>query len=214
MYVGHMAAGFIVKARIREAPLAWVLAGTVLSDLLCGLFMVFGLESAEISGEFTFGHVAAYIGYSHSLLSSCLQAVAAGVVASRLSKSARVGIAVGIAVLSHYVLDVVSHWPDMPLIGFGAQHDIRFGTGLAGLPLMFYLVEFALSVGACLLFDPANRRLLGTMFILMVLYSNTVFGFAPPPVPPSYVFGVAMLATFSVTPAVLWWAARSGTTHR
>jgi hypothetical protein len=212
MYLGHLAAGLAIQSRVREAPLAWLLTATVLTDFVCGVCLWAGLDHAVVHGSLVYGHIASDIGYSHSLVGSIGLAVLAGSVAAGLASSRRIGGAVALAVLSHYVLDVLSHWPDMPLIGFGAAHDIRLGTGLAGHPLAFFLVELIWCLAAWRMFNPNNRRLLITILVLMALYTNTVFGFAPPPVPPTHVFGIVMFVLFGVTTAIVWWAARGSRT--
>jgi hypothetical protein len=209
MYLGHLAAGLVLKARVREAPLSWLLLGTVLSDLLCGLFLVLGAESFVVHGSLTFSHTEADIRYSHSLVFTLVLAVLCGAAATRLARAPRVGLAVGLAVLSHYVLDVLSHLPDMPVIGFGAQPDLILGTRLAAYPIAHYLVELAWCLFAWAVLDRTDRRLLWTMLILMASYANTLFGFIEMPAPSAAVMGLSMLFLFTLTPALLLWAART-----
>jgi len=210
MYLGHLAAGLILKARVREAPLAWLLIATVASDLLCGALFIAGLESAVVHGSLVFGHVEADLGYSHSLLGTLGLALVAALLGARFG-SPRIGAALGLAVLSHYVLDVLSHRPDMPLIGFGAPADVRLGTNLPLYPWAHYLLELAWCAIAWAVYAPGNRRLLFTIIALMALYTNTIFGFAPPPAPSNAVFGASMIAIFGITPALLLWATRDET---
>lgn len=125
---------------MREAPLSWLLAGTVVSDLICGLLFITGTEQAVMHGECTkFANTHATMPYSHSLTGTLALATVAGLFGMRSSR--RVGFALGLAVLSHYVLDVLSHHPDMPVIGFGAQPDHLLGTELAAFPLAHYVIE-------------------------------------------------------------------------
>jgi hypothetical protein len=207
MYLGHLAAGLVLKARVREAPLAWLLLATVLSDLFCGLLLVLGLETIVVRGSMVFSHARAVMPYSHSLLGTLALALPLAAIAARVFHSRRVGIAVGLAVISHYVLDALSHLPDMPLIGFGVQHDLILGTHLAAYPLASYLVELAWCMLAWAIFDRTDRRLLWTMLILMASYSNTLFGYIAVPQKSGVVIGASMLVLFAITPALLLWAA-------
>ena len=209
MYLGHLAAGLVLKARVREAPLSWLLFATVLSDLLCGLLLIVGAETFVIHGSLTFSHTQADIRYSHSLVSTLLLALVVGAVAARFLRAPRVGIAVGLAVLSHYVLDVLSHLSDMPVIGFGAQPDLMLGTHLAAYPLAHYCVELAWCLLAWAVLDRTDKRLLWTMLLLMLSYTNTLFGFIEVPAQSDVVMGAAMLFLFTLTPALLLWAART-----
>ena len=208
MYLGHFAAGLALQARVREAPLAWLLAASVASDLLCGALLVAGAEHATIQGPVVFRNIHADIGYSHSLLAIAACAVLGASVAAAYLKSTRVAAAIALAVLSHYVLDALSHGADMPLIGFGAANDIRLGTGLAQYPVAFFLVEAGWCGLALWLYDRSNRRLLVSMSVLLLLYTNTVFGFAPPPQLSAAGLGLSMIAVFALTFGVLSWAAR------
>jgi membrane-bound metal-dependent hydrolase YbcI (DUF457 family) len=142
MYLGHLAAGLVLKARVREAPLSWLLTATIVSDLICGLLFITGAEQAVMHGECTkYANTHATMPYSHSLTGTLVLAAVACLFGMRSSR--RVGLALGLAVLSHYLLDVLTHHPDMPLIGFGAQPDHLLGTDLAAFPLAHYLFELA-----------------------------------------------------------------------
>jgi hypothetical protein len=209
MYLGHLAAGLMLKARVREAPLSWLLFATVVSDLLCGLLFVTGAETMIVHGSMVFSHAVATMPYSHSLVGTLGLAVLLGAAATRYTQSLRVGAAVAVAVVSHYILDALSHMSDMPVIGFGVQPDLVLGTHLAAYPLALYLVELTWCLLAWAIFDHRDRRLLLTMLILMALYSNTLFGYIALPPQSGAVVGACMLLLFIVTPAVLLWAARA-----
>jgi membrane-bound metal-dependent hydrolase YbcI (DUF457 family) len=213
VFVGHLAAGFALKARVREAPLGPLLAGTAFLDLLFGVFGMIGLERVVVHDPPVFGNWELHIGYSHSLLVSVVYSVALGWLAGRVWRSTRVGVAIGLAVFSHFVLDVVSHRADMPLIGLGVEHDVMLGTGLATHPLAFVLVE----LGWCLLawrwYDGGNRRLLLMFLVLMAIWANNIFGFAPPPALSPGGQAAFTIFGFTVAGALLWWAAQPTETH-
>ncbi len=207
MFVGHLAAGFALKSRVREAPLAALLFGAALCDLLFGVFGMLGLEHAVMHGTPVFANWELHVGYSHSLLVSVLYAVGLGWIAARWWGTRRIGLAIGLAVFSHFVLDVASHRPDMPLIGLGAVHDVRLGTNLAQHPLAFFLVELGWCLLAWWLYDGGNVRLLTTLLVMMAIWSNNIFGFTPlPSVSAPQQAGLTMVS-FSLFGAVLWWAA-------
>jgi hypothetical protein len=175
MFVGHLAAGLVLKARVREAPLSWLLVASVMPDLLCGVLVLLGVESVVVHGSLMFSHFEAAIGYSHSLLASTGYALLAGCAGAAYWRSARIGVALAFAVLSHFVLDVVSHRPDIPLRGFGTHGDVLLGTGLAVHPLAFFVVELLWCLGALYVFDPRNRRLLVTIVVLMAAWACSIF---------------------------------------
>jgi membrane-bound metal-dependent hydrolase YbcI (DUF457 family) len=214
VYVGHLAAGLVLKARVREAPLSWLLVATVMPDLLCGVLLLLGVENVVVHGSLMFAHLEPAIGYSHSLLGSIGYALFAGCVGAMCWRSARVGAALALAVFSHFVLDVLSHRPDMPLRGFGASGDVLLGTGLAAYPLAFFVVELLWCLGALYVFDARNRRLLVTIVVLMAAWACSIFGLVEPPPPSAAGLGLTMIATFASTTAVTFWAARRTTWAR
>jgi membrane-bound metal-dependent hydrolase YbcI (DUF457 family) len=183
--------------------------GTAFLDLLFGVFGILGLERVVVGNPPVFANWELHIGYSHSLLVSVFYSVALGWLAARWWRSPSVGVAIGLAVFSHFVLDVVSHRADMPLIGLGVEHDVKIGTGLATHPLAFFLVELAWCLLAWRWYDGANRRLLIMFLVLMAIWSNSVFGFAPPPVFSPAGQAAFTMFGFTVAAVLLWWAARS-----
>lgn len=209
MFVGHLAAGLVLKAHVREASLSWLLVGTVASDFLCAVLLMLGVEDVVIEGSLVYSHIRSDIGYSHSLSGSLALAMLAGLIAAPVFRSWRVALAIGLAVLSHFVLDVLTHRHDMALLGFGAAHDIRMGTNLALFPLGMFTVELLWCLFAWWSFDSGNRRLLATLAVLLLLYTNSVFGFAPPPVPSVVVLGASMMVSFVLATLAILHAARA-----
>jgi membrane-bound metal-dependent hydrolase YbcI (DUF457 family) len=208
VFVGHLAAGFALKARVRQAPLGPLLAGTTVLDLLFGAFSLVGLEHVVVGDPPVFANWQLDIGYSHSLLMSVVYSVALGWLAARWWRSGAIGVAVGLAVFSHFVLDVLSHRPDMPVVGLGSSTDVKLGTGLATHPLAFFVVELAWCLVAWRWYDAENRRLLWTLLVLMALWANNVFGFAPAPPLSDSAQAVLTIVGFAIAGTVLWWAAR------
>lgn len=208
MFVGHLAAGLALKARVRRAPLGPLLAGTAFADILFGIFAIVGLEHVVVHDPPVFANWELDIGYSHSFLASVVYSAALGWVAARWWRSTSIGVAIGIALFSHFVLDTLSHRPDMPLIGLGATRDVKLGTGLATHPLAFFAVELGWCALAWWWYDPGNRRLLVTLAVLMALWANNVFGFATQPALPVTAQAIVTIAGFGIAGASLWWAAR------
>jgi membrane-bound metal-dependent hydrolase YbcI (DUF457 family) len=211
VFVGHLAAGLMLKARVREAPLAALLAGGAFLDLVHGALVIAGVEHVVMHDPPTFANMElVQVGYSHSLTASVFYSVAAALLGARWWRSRAAGVAVGLAVFSHFVLDVLTHQADMPLLGLGVEHDVMLGTGLALHPLAFFVIEAGFCLLAWALYDAGNRRLLLTMLVLLGLWANNVFGFALPPPPPEVVQGMMVTAGFALAGAAIWWAARRG----
>ena len=99
MYAAHLAAGLAIKASVPKAPTWAVLGAAFLPDLLWLGFSLRGIEPVE-SGTF-------FDGWSHSVLSIVIQALAVALLSLRLGRG--VAVALGGAVLSHLPLDLPIH---------------------------------------------------------------------------------------------------------
>jgi hypothetical protein len=94
---------------------------------------------------------------------------------------------VGLAVLSHYLLDVIVHVPDLPLSG---DSPIRLGLGLWNHPVATLLLELAtLAAGVAVYVasrstrHPARLgRLGGLVTVLIAVYLLSYFNPPPPSV--------------------------------
>jgi membrane-bound metal-dependent hydrolase YbcI (DUF457 family) len=124
--------------------------------------------------------------YSHSLLALCAWGVAFGVIyfairRSRISSA----VTVGLLVVSHWVLDYVTHRPDMPLTLNGSA---RLGLGLwNSVPgtLAVELTIFGIGLALYLRKTTARDRigsigLGGLVAFLIVVYVASTFGPPPP----------------------------------
>jgi hypothetical protein len=115
--VGHVAVGFVSKRVEPRLSLGTCLLASLLADLLLFAFVIAGVERIEFGpglGAAQFLH-AVNIGYSHSLMTG---AVWAGLFAGAyyaLRHNVRAATILAAGVVSHWVLDVISHQPDMPI---------------------------------------------------------------------------------------------------
>ena len=142
MFIGHYGVSYGAKAWKPAVPL-WVLFVAVqLLDVFWSIFVLIGLEKVRIVPGYTRTNPLDlyYMPYTHSLLSALAWSVLAGV-AYRFWKGARMGgPVVGAAVFSHWVLDLIVHRPDLPLIG----NRFKVGLGLWNMPIVALLLEVAI----------------------------------------------------------------------
>src|SRR5437879_10301817 len=119
MFVGHYGVSFAAKRRDPSIPLWALFVAVQLLDVSWSLFVFFGVEKVRIVPGITASNPLDlyYMPYTHSLVAAILWSVAVAVLARLLpgvtTRSAAVWI--GIAVFSHWVLDVLVHRPDLPL---------------------------------------------------------------------------------------------------
>lgn len=155
MLAGHLAAAFIGTRVEPRVPLATAVGAAFALDLVWPLLLLAGLETVRVHpGDTAFTNLAfdAYP-WSHSLLTAVAWSGLAGVVAGRAVGSARAGLVVGGLVLSHWILDAVTHrpdlplWPGGPLVGAGLWNSVP-GTlavegGLLAVATLTYTRAFA-----------------------------------------------------------------------
>ncbi len=127
MFVGHLAVALAAKPVAPRAPLGALVAGAFGLDLIWPVLLLLGVERVRIVPGYTaFTPLAFdYYPWSHSLSMALVWAIFAGRVSAMVLKNARAGLVIGVAVASHWVLDFVTHVPDLPLWPGGPR--VRIG---------------------------------------------------------------------------------------
>jgi hypothetical protein len=187
LFIGHFALAFAAKKVAPTVSLGTLFLAAQLADLVWPVLVLLGIERVEVSPGATaltpldFVHYP----YSHSLVALVGWAIAyAGAYA--VARRARIGVALTLAalVLSHWVLDFVTHRPDMPLTLGGSS---RFGLGLWNSVPATVLVEGMLFVAGVTLYAKTTqavdaigtRALWSLVAFLVVIYVANIF--MPPP---------------------------------
>src|SRR5215469_12189474 len=129
MFIGHFAVGFGAKKFAPRTSLALLLAAPLLSDILWPILLLLGWEHARVDpGNTKFTPLDLYdYPWSHSLLTCCTWATLFAVVYLALARYRPGAMAIWIGVVSHWILDWITHRPDMPLYPGGGP---RLGLGL------------------------------------------------------------------------------------
>ena len=206
MFVGHLGAGLLVKRIEPRLNLGTLFAGALFIDLLLWVLVALGIESVgapETTGSARF--LTFVFPYSHGLVASVLwTALAATIgwlaVGPAAPRRTRLAIALGVAVFSHFVLDLIVHVPDLPVLG---QQSPKLGLSLwRDMPIAL-TIELALAAVALALYLHAahlarGRALLvlGTVAVAALL---TAMGpYMSGPVPPARTLALSSLATLVV----------------
>ncbi len=185
MFIGHFAVGFGAKKAAPEVSLGTLILAAELVDFLAPVFMLAGLEAVRvIPGSTAFMPYDFYrYPFTHSLATGIGWGLLLALGYLAVRRNARGAIVVGLAVVSHWVLDWISHRPDMPLYPGGP----RVGLGLWNSVPATLAVEgslFVLGVGLYLAVtrarDAIGRWALWSLLALLVAaYVADVL--APPP---------------------------------
>ena len=143
MYVGHFAAALAIKAQEPKAPTWALLVGVGFLDILFGPFVLAGIERATVTPAVSPGFSLDYIDWSHSLIMSVVWSILFA--AAFVRRGPRVMFALGVAVFSHFVLDLPMHPSDLAL---WPNSNAHIGLGLwRTLPSGWWFVELAV-IGA------------------------------------------------------------------
>lgn len=209
MFVGHYGPAFAAKRLERSIPL-WVLfIAAQFLDVLWAPCVLLGIEKVRIVPHFTGSNALDlyYMPYTHGLLSAILWSIVFGVLYQSLARPAdrRVSLVVGVAVFSHWLLDLLVHVPDLPLLGNSA----KVGFGLWNAPVLAFAVEIAvLAAGIWLYLATRPRRPVGIVtygVILTGLQAWSTF-LAPPPASVRAEATTALVA-YGVLAGAVWWLA-------
>lgn len=141
MLVGHYAPAFALRRLAPETPLWALFVAAQAVDIGFFLLAFGGIEGARLTAEAPRLVVTDGL-WTHSLVASVVWALAgAGLAAGRWGR--RAGLAVGVAVLSHWFADVIMHTPDMPVTWDPAS---AVGLSLWMFPPWDYVFELGLLV--------------------------------------------------------------------
>src|SRR3977135_108480 len=130
MFLGHFAVGFGAKRAVPGVSLGALFAAGQLADLLWPTFLLLGIEHVEIRPGITTVTPLDFVSYpySHSLVALTAWGILFGAGYALLNRSRlTAAITICVVVISHWVLDVLVHRPDMPLTIGGST---RLGFGL------------------------------------------------------------------------------------
>ncbi len=190
MFVGHFGVGFGAKAASPSTSLGTLFLAAQFADLLWPTLLLLNIEQVRIAVGITEVTPLDFVSYpiSHSLIMSAVWGLALGALVGVFRRSWRAGVVVALAVPSHWVLDFVTHRPDLPLLPGGSM---RVGLGLWDSLAGTLAVELALfAVGLALYLRvsrPTDRTgtwgLVGLVAFLILAYFVNLFGSPPPNVP-------------------------------
>ena len=187
MFVGHFGVAFAAKRIAPRASLPLLLVAGTFLDLLWPVLLLAGVEHVRIDPGNTAFTPLDFTSYpwSHSALTTLGWGALFGGVVLAVTRDRAAALATGALVASHWVLDLVSHRPDLPLWPEGP----KAGLGLWNSIPATLLVEGALFVGGVWLYARATRprRAAGrwALAVLVVLlagpYVADAFAGTPPP---------------------------------
>jgi membrane-bound metal-dependent hydrolase YbcI (DUF457 family) len=129
---GHFGFAAAVKAKERTTPLWALMLACVWLDVIFVPLFAAGIEKIVMipgAKEGAYGDGVIYADYTHSLVGAFVLSALLGLaLGARYGK--RSGIVIGLVGMSHWVLDLVMHRQDMPILPGNAGNLSRLGFGL------------------------------------------------------------------------------------
>jgi hypothetical protein len=184
MFLGHFAVGLVGRRLAPGVSLGtWFLA-VQLVDLVWPVFLLTGREHVRIAPGITAFTPLDFYDYplTHSLVGGAVWALLLAVFSRGAHRDWRASLWLAGGVLSHWVLDVVAHRPDMPILPNGPYVGLGVWYSVAATLAVELTVFFA-----ALLFYVRGARRTGVAFwamiaVLLVSYAGAAFGPPPPDV--------------------------------
>ena len=159
MTSGHFGFAAVVKSSAPKVPLWALMFSTYLLDFIFIFLVAFGIESfAPLDPAHpAYGQVTIHAYYSHSMIGAAIIAVIAGIIA-RWAWGKKAGLVIGGIVFSHWILDLIVHRPDLPILPGNLGNLPLLGFGLWQLPIAAALLELVLALGGAFLYYRSARQ--------------------------------------------------------
>ena len=187
MFIGHFGVGLGAKKATPKISLGTLFLAAQFLDLLWPTFLLLGWEHVEIQPGITKMAPLNFTDYplSHSLVMACLWGALIGMIYFLIKRQSKGAFILGLCVVSHWILDLLVHRPDLPLypgksplVGFGLWNHmiieifVEGGIFLIGLWLYIRSTEPKNKIGSYGFW---------TMITLLVLiHVSNMFGSPPP----------------------------------
>jgi membrane-bound metal-dependent hydrolase YbcI (DUF457 family) len=187
-------------------PALWLAA--LFADVLWPVLIAVGAEQVRIQPGATAYTPLEFLSYpwSHSLLMLCIWGALFAAYYRNRPGGKRIGVVVALLVVSHWVLDWITHKPDMPLWPGGP----KVGLGLWNSVVGTMSVEITLFAIGVFLYLSATRAIdrigsLGFWSLILLLFAFYVFDSLTAIPPPSV--SAIWISALIATAILLAWAA-------
>ena len=208
MFVGHYSAAFAAAALPKAPRLGALFVAAQLVDLGFFSLVLAGAEHMRLTAGITaMNNMDLYhMPWTHSLLGSAGWALGFGLIVAFWLRSRAACLIAGAVVLSHWLLDLLVHQPDLTLAG----SPPKLGFGLWNYPAIEMPLEIGLLLGSIWLFARATKgRIWPLAVLLAVLLGLQAFNwFAPQPTELDASQSILGLVAYVLAAILAWWVAR------
>jgi len=211
MFIGHYALGFAAKKWAPRTNLGTLFVAPTLADLLWPIFLLLGWERAHVEpgpNPFLTLWLDDYP-YSHSLFTLIVWAALLGGLYRRRTNDKAGATVLGLLVVSHWVLDFITHRPDEPLYPGGPELGLGLWNSVAGT----LAVETLLLLAGVVIYAQVTRARDGIgrwgFWGLVVLLAGSYYSSLYSPLPTDMkLVAISGLIFELVFIALAWWVDR------
>jgi len=216
MFIGHYAPAFVAATSPKSPRLGALFVAAQLVDIAFFSFLILGVEKMRmLPGATVMNGMDLYdMPWTHSLAGAIGWGILFAIVVKLLRGSLIAGAIGGAVVMSHWLIDLLVHRPDLTLAG----SPPKFGLGLWNHPWIEIPLELAFAFGG-LWFFISRTRAIGTMgkwspwalavgmAVLQAVNWTTPQPADAGPAPAST--GWLGLFAYAVLALLAWWVART-----
>jgi hypothetical protein len=186
MFIGHFGVAFGAKKITPALSLGLFFIAVQFLDLLWPILILLHIEHAAIVPGITKMSPIDFTDYpiSHSLLMSVIWGILFGSIFWLVKKDFRSALILGLCVVSHWVLDIVVHRPDLPLYPGNSQ---KLGFGLWNYPVIEPVIEMLIFLAGFILYlkTTVSKNAIGKyglwVLIAFLIFSHFYSFFSPEP---------------------------------
>lgn len=211
MFIGHFALGLAAKRATPNVSLALLFTAAQLADTLWPIFLATGLEQVRIEPGNTAFTPLDFVSYpySHSLILLGAWGLTMALACRAFVRDGWVVPVIAGLVVSHWLLDFITHRPDMPVY----PGSPKLGLGLWNSIPATVAVEVPMFLAGVWIYARSTRArdgvgqwaFISLMVTLLLIYVANIFG---PPPPSVRVLVITMAAGIPLLIGWSWWADR------
>lgn len=187
MFIGHFGLALAAKRVAPKTSLGALVFATEFVDLLWPICLLLGIEHVAVVPGITRMTPLDFTDYpiTHSLLMGVVWAIVVGGIYFVQRRYGRGALIVAVGVLSHWILDWVTHRPDLTLYPGSAA---KYGLGLWNHPAAEMILEGGIFVLGTIVYltttrarDKVGRYGLWPLIVfLLLVWLSALFAGAPP----------------------------------
>lgn len=198
MFIGHFAAALVAKRIDSQPSLGSTFMAAQWLDLLWPVLLLTGTERVMIEPGNSATTPLNFVHYpvSHSLMAVLLWSLLFGVTYYFIKRNRKAALLIGALVLSHWVLDLVVHIPDLPITPFS---DTKVGMGLWNYKYVALTIEILFFLWSVYIYSKTTKAVNKTgsisfwslIVFLLIIHTANIFGPPQTDVKPIAVVGLA-----------------------